>query len=214
MSKLYVSNDPEASARIFKSDFLEKFTRVHWTIPLWLFVPVIIYFIYRSVAVFYIDVPTVILYFVLGLFVWTFTEYSIHRWAFHFHAKSEMGKRFLFMSHGVHHDYPSDKWRLVMPPSVSIPLAAFFYFLFYFIFLKLLGTPWLTSPFFAGFITGYVFYDITHYALHHFNIRKAFWKDLKVHHTKHHFQDPYLGFGVSNKLWDIVFKTGYEDDKK
>ena len=32
-----------------------------------------------------------------------------------------------FIIHGIHHDHPNDKMRLVMPPSVSIPLAALFF---------------------------------------------------------------------------------------
>ena len=32
-----------------------------------------------------------------------------------------------FIIHGVHHDHPNDKLRLVMPPAVSIPLAALFF---------------------------------------------------------------------------------------
>jgi 4-hydroxysphinganine ceramide fatty acyl 2-hydroxylase len=43
---------------------------------------------------------------------------------------SKLGEKIHFIFHGVHHDYPSDSRRLVMPPSVSIPLAILFYFLF------------------------------------------------------------------------------------
>src|SRR3712207_7058388 len=39
--------------------------------------------------------------------------------------------------HGVHHDHPNDPLRLVMPPSVSVPLAI----LFYLGFAAVLGTP-------------------------------------------------------------------------
>ncbi len=205
MAKLFVSNDPEVSPRIFKSDFLEKFTKVHWSVPLWLFVPIIGYFIYRSYFLSHLPILNIILYIVFGMFIWTLTEYALHRWVFHFHPRSDFGKRLIFMFHGVHHDYPSDKWRLVMPPSVSLPLATFFYIIFRLIFGYV-----NVDPFFAGFLIGYLFYDITHYAIHHFNVRKKFWKDLKVHHTKHHFQDPELGFGVSNSFWDVVFRTGYD----
>jgi len=205
MAKLFVSNDPEFSPRLFESDFLEKFTKVHWSVPLWLFVPIIGYFLYRSYFLSNLTILTIILYIIFGMFIWTFTEYALHRWLFHLHPKSDFGKRLIFLFHGVHHDYPSDKWRLVMPPSVSLPLATFFYILFRLIF----GFVYV-DPFFAGFLIGYLFYDITHYAIHHFNIRKKFWKDLKVHHTKHHFQDPELGFGVSNSFWDVIFRTGYD----
>ena len=110
------------------------------------------------------------------------------------------------MFHGVHHDYPNDSMRLVMPPSVSLPLAALFYLLF-----RLIMGPVNVAPFFAGFLLGYLFYDITHYALHHFAIKKKFWLDLKQHHMKHHYKSPDEGFGVSQSWWDTVFRTQFTD---
>jgi sterol desaturase/sphingolipid hydroxylase (fatty acid hydroxylase superfamily) len=91
-----------------------------------------------------------------------------------------------------------------MPPSVSIPLALFFYFLFY----QILGDAKL-QPFFAGFLIGYLFYDITHYAIHHYNTHNRFWLAIKNHHMKHHYQDSNKGFGVSQPTWDYVFKTDF-----
>jgi hypothetical protein len=51
-------------------------------------------------------------------------EYIIHRWAFHYEPKTEWGKSTLLV-HGIHHDYPKDATRLVMPLLVSVPLALF-----------------------------------------------------------------------------------------
>ena len=210
MAKLYVSNKDE-TPRMFESDFLEAFSKVHWSVPLWLYTPVVGYFVFRSFAIYKFDALSVVLYFVLGMIFWTLAEYSIHRWAFHFHPKSDLGKRLIFIFHGVHHDYPRDSKRLVMPPSASVPLAA----LFYFIFLYALG-PAITAPFFAGFIAGYIYYDTTHYAIHHFNLKSKFWLFVKNHHALHHYLDPELGFGVSQPFWDYVFRTQYkkEDLKK
>jgi sterol desaturase/sphingolipid hydroxylase (fatty acid hydroxylase superfamily) len=108
------------------------------------------------------------------------------------------------MMHGVHHDYPKDSKRLVMVPAVSLPLATFFYFLF----LSIIGTNYINS-FFAGFLIGYLFYDITHYAIHHFNMRSKFWLSIKNHHMKHHYQADDKGFGVSQPLWDYIFGTDF-----
>ena len=91
-----------------------------------------------------------------------------------------------------------------MPPSVSIPLATVFFILF-----KILIGRVLVLPFFAGFLSGYLFYDMTHYAVHHFNIHNKIWLALKHHHIKHHFKTPDKGFGVSSPLWDIIFGTNY-----
>ena len=203
MTKLYVSNKDE-TVRMFKSNFLEAFSKVHWTVPLYVYLPVVFFFLYRSFFVFEVPVLNVILYFIIGLFIWTLTEYLLHRFIFHFPAKSKFGKRIHFIFHGVHHDYPNDTKRLVMPPSVSVPLAVIFYILFYYVF-----GPVDVSSFYAGFIVGYLFYDITHYAIHHFNMKNKFWLAIKNHHMIHHYKYDTLGFGVSQPVWDYVFRTTY-----
>lgn len=208
MAKLYVSNKDE-TVRMFKNSFFEALSKVHWTVPLWLFVPIIIFLFYRAFVTFSIDVVSVIGFVALGLLIWTITEYLLHRFIFHFPAKSKFGKKIHFIFHGVHHDYPNDTKRLVMPPSVSFPLAALFYFLFYVI----LGEAML-QPFFAGFLIGYLFYDITHYAIHHFNMKNKFWLAIKNHHMIHHYKHDDLGFGVSQPMWDHVFGTTFPEKPK
>jgi len=95
--------------------------------------------------------------------------------------------------------------RLVMPPSVSIPLATGFYLLF----SAVLPAAYVPA-FFAAFMTGYLFYDISHYALHHANFKNAFWKKLKQHHMQHHYSDATRGYGVSSSLWDKIFRSDFE----
>jgi len=203
MPKKYVSNKDE-TVRMFKSDFFEAFSRVHFTVPLYIFLPIIFYFLYRSIWSFELKFLSIVSLMIIGLFVWTLTEYTLHRFVFHFQPKSQLGQRLHFIFHGVHHDYPSDTKRLVMPPSVSLPLAT----LFYFLFKTILGESFVV-PFFVGFLIGYLFYDISHYAIHHFNMHSKFWLAIKNHHMKHHYQDPAKGFGVSTPLWDIIIGTNF-----
>ena len=129
MAKNYVSNKDE-TVRMFKSDFFEAFSKVHYTVPLYIFLPVILYFLYRSVWLFELQFLSIVSLIIIGLFVWTLTEYTLHRFIFHFQPKSKFGQKLHFIFHGVHHDYPNDSKRLVMPPSVSVPLATLFYFIF------------------------------------------------------------------------------------
>ena len=141
--------------------------------------------------------------FAFGLFIWTLTEYLLHRFVFHYEPKTNIGKRLHFLAHGVHHDYPNDSLRLVMPPVISLPLAA----LFYGMFLFLLGATFL-PPFFAGFLVGYLFYDMIHYATHHAPMTTTaagLW--VKKHHMRHHYQMDDQFYGVSTPLWDYVFGT-------
>jgi sterol desaturase/sphingolipid hydroxylase (fatty acid hydroxylase superfamily) len=201
MPKLYVSNKDE-SARLFKSDALEVFTHVHWSVPLIIYVPVVAFFLVRSAGQHEVGPWGGAGLFASGLFVWTLTEYLLHRFVFHYEPKSLWGKQLHFLTHGVHHDYPNDSKRLVMPPSVSIPLAAAFYLAF----TLLLGTS-LVAPFFAGFIVGYICYDEIHYATHHAPMRSSVARWLKHHHVRHHYRNPDKGYGVSSPLWDYIFGT-------
>lgn len=203
MAKNFVSNKDE-TVRMFDNNFLEALSRVHPSVPLIIYMPVIFYMLYLSINKFGLDILSIIGLILVGLFVWTVTEYFLHRFVFHWELKSKLGKQIHFIFHGVHHDYPSDSRRLVMPPSVSIPLAAIFYFLF----RVILGESFV-HPFFIGFLIGYLFYDITHYAIHHFNMHSKFWLMIKNHHMKHHYQDPHKGYGVSTPLWDLIIGTNF-----
>ncbi len=74
MSKLYVSNKDE-TARMFKSDFLEVFSKVHWTVPLFIYVPVIAYLFYLTIVDYKVPALEIFGLIVVGLFIWTITEY-------------------------------------------------------------------------------------------------------------------------------------------
>ncbi|MDQ6815041.1 MAG: sterol desaturase family protein [Bacteroidota bacterium] len=206
MKKNYVSNSRE-SVRMFNNDFLEGLSKIHFSVPLFIFIPVIAYSSYKAI-INNISSTAFIGYFVLGLFVWTATEYVLHRYLFHFVPKSEWGLRLHFIFHGVHHDYPRDSKRLVMVPSVSIPLAALFYFLFSLFLYKT-----NLYAFFPGFLLGYLAYDMTHYAIHHLNFKSSFWKKIKQHHMLHHYDDPTKGYGVSSVLWDKILYSDFPKKK-
>ncbi len=208
MAKNFVSND-DVTVRMFKSPYMEALSKVHPSVPVIIYVPVISYFIYRAIAIFDLTFSNILLFILIGIVVWTFTEYTLHRFIFHYKPKSNFGRKIHFIFHGVHHDYPNDSRRLVMPPSVSIPLAT----LFYFLFLEIIGVRFV-APFFVGFLTGYLFYDLTHYAVHHFQIHSKFWLTLKKHHMRHHYQDESKGFGVSSPIWDDIIGTNFSKTNK
>jgi 4-hydroxysphinganine ceramide fatty acyl 2-hydroxylase len=200
MSRLYVSNKNE-TVRMFESDLIEFFSHVHPATPLVLFMPVIGYMLYLACWQERLSILAVAGLFALGVLIWTLLEYIIHRYVFHYEPKSRVGKRLHFIVHGVHHDYPNDGKRLVMPPIVSIPLAIVFYAIFF-------GTLGRFAPAVsAGFGFGYVCYDAIHYAIHHFAMKSGVWLWLKQYHLRHHFRDDHVGYGVSSPLWDYIFRT-------
>jgi sterol desaturase/sphingolipid hydroxylase (fatty acid hydroxylase superfamily) len=222
MSRKYVSNKDE-SVRIFKSDFLEFFTHVHPAVPHLLFVPVVVFTLYLS-GTRGAGMADMALWFVFGLLLWTFAEYIVHRFVFHlgpdleeevrdvvaslqpgepaFAHMTTLRQKHYFLAHGVHHDFPNDTRRLVMPPSLSVPLAVLFYVVFRFALGDTAG-----PAAFAGFTVGYLIYDTIHYVVHHFSLRNPVLLYLKKKHYRHHYQDSTRDFGVSNPVWDIVLRT-------
>jgi dihydroceramide fatty acyl 2-hydroxylase len=191
---------PETT-RMFESDFIERFSRIHPATPFVFWLPVIGYLLYRTFAR-GLPVGTAAALFVAGIFVWTLTEYVLHRYVFHWVNDTTWGKRIHFILHGVHHDYPSDKDRLVMPLGASIPLGIVIYAIFYFTMGQYHG-----EPMYAGVALGYLGYDGAHYAIHHFKHTSRVGKFLRRHHMLHHHADHSGGFGVSSPLWDLVFRT-------
>jgi sterol desaturase/sphingolipid hydroxylase (fatty acid hydroxylase superfamily) len=190
------------TCRMFENDVLEKFSRIHPATPFVVYVPVVLAALYRSRS-HDVGALTVAGLFLGGLFLWTLAEYVLHRYVFHWYRDTAFGKRVHFLLHGVHHDYPNDADRLVMPLLTSFPLAIIFYTAFYFLF----GGVRLGEPFFAGFVMGYLCYDGTHYAVHHFKQTTRLGKLIKRHHMLHHHADHDGGFGVSSPIWDYVFGT-------
>jgi sterol desaturase/sphingolipid hydroxylase (fatty acid hydroxylase superfamily) len=196
-----------ASPPLFESDFLNFFSRVHPAVPAAIFVPVVVAMEWIGAAN-GVGALALALLTLGGVAFWTLTEYWLHRLVFHWEPDNAFGRRMHFIIHGIHHDHPNDKLRLVMPPSVSIPLAVLFFLAFWLI----LGD--YGFPAFAGFILGYLFYDYTHYYVHHFVPKTNFGKRLREHHMRHHFQDHRYGYGVSSPVWDVAFRTLPRQRKK
>lgn len=199
--------------RLFKSDFMEFFTHISPVTVTVIWLPVIIFFLVRSILtheanVFPWHIP---LGFVLGLLLWTFAEYTLHRFVFHFRARNASQERIIYLFHGIHHHQPHIKTRLVMPPAVSIPLAFLFYGLFYLLGAVLLKVPAWVDPLMAGFMLGYLTYDIIHYATHHFPMKAGYLKFLRKYHMQHHYKTPDARYGVSSPVWDYVFRTMPKD---
>ena len=191
------------TGRMFKSAFMERASRVHPATPFVFYIPLLGWLFVRCVQYGALSVGAIVGFVVAGFALWSLTEYLLHRFVFHWGENGgAFGRRVHFLLHGVHHDYPNDKTRLVMPLGASIPIAI----LFWGIFHGLIGTTY-GDPLYVGMGIGYLVYDFTHYSVHHFKQRTAFGKWLRRHHMVHHFADHEGGFGVSSPLWDHVFGT-------
>lgn len=215
----FVSNRDE-SVRMFRQDWLERLSHVHPAVPHLIYVPVIVALLWSSSATPLVSAGL----FLGGLTLWTLVEYFLHRHLFHapdevMHGTHDIvaglapGQPVLpalptwrhvvyFIMHGVHHEFPNDSSRLVMPPGASVPLAVLFWVVF-----RLTAGPVAGPALFAGFVFGYLVYDTVHYAVHHHALPTAWGRYTKWRHQRHHFQDPDRDFGVSSPLWDLVMGT-------
>ena len=188
-----------ASPPMFSDRRLDALTRVHPAVPVVVFVPIIA--LLAAVAVDRRGPGSALLAAGAGYAVWTLAEYWIHRVVFHLEPERGLGARLHWMVHGVHHDHPNDPLRLVMPPAASLPLAAAFYGLF--VVVSGEHAPGVG----AGFLAGYLAYDMLHFHLHHHGPRTRLGRRLRELHMRHHFQDHTRGYGISAPYWDRVFGT-------
>jgi dihydroceramide fatty acyl 2-hydroxylase len=191
-----------ASPRLFENPLLDKFSRVHWSMPLFVYIPIVALLAWLSLRAF--SPAMVVGAALVGYFVWTLIEYFGHRYLFHAEFPGAFGARIHFLIHGVHHVHPNDPLRLVMPPLLSAPIM-----LIALLVTRLLfGLP-LGYPFLMGFIIGYICYDMVHYYVHHADPKTRLGLTLRRLHMLHHFRDPERSYGVSAPWWDYVFKTQY-----
>jgi sterol desaturase/sphingolipid hydroxylase (fatty acid hydroxylase superfamily) len=136
-----------------------------------------------------------------GLLAWSLLEYVAHRGSFHHAPTTRWQVAYVYLVHGVHHAYPDDSRRWVMPLVVTVPVALLFFFLFR---VTLGAWAW---PAFAGFLHGYLVYDLLHYFIHRGRLPTRLGRYLRQYHLAHHYASPDRHYGVSSPLWDIVFRT-------
>lgn len=189
-----------ASPRLSGSALLDRAVRVSPAAPVVTFLPTI--GVLAVLALDRLSLPESAAWAAGGYLLWSLVEYWTHRVVLHFEPARGLGARLHWIFHGAHHEHPSNPRLLLVPPIVSVPLAAVFCTLFW----LALGSPaWLA--FATGFLGGYLVYDITHYRLHHSVPRTRLGKLLRELHMRHHFQDHERGFGVTAPYWDRVFGT-------
>ena len=198
----------KGQAQLFRNHYLEMLTKTHPLVIWGMYLPVILYFLYYSGSRLGNPGWKIASFFLAGMVFWSFFEYLMHRYVFHWAAESERARKFVYVMHGNHHHFPRDKERLFMPPVPSIILATALFFLFR---LALGNTIFL---FFPGFLLGYLLYGTMHFAIHAWNPPFKWMKPLWRNHHLHHYKDDHKGFGVSSTLWDLIFGTMFDLKKE
>lgn len=141
--------------------------------------------------------------FASGLLSWGLLEYCLHRFAFHYEARSELGKKFVYAAHLSHHDNPRANDNLFSGLLISAPVATAY------LILAWLATGSLraTSYLFTGLVVGYFYYEWLHFRSHHRRARLRLFRYLQKYHLLHHHRTPEMRFGVTSPLFDILFGT-------
>ncbi|KCV72152.1 hypothetical protein H696_01555 [Fonticula alba] len=231
------------SARFFANPILEVLSRTPWWAVL-VWVPVIVTFFVLGARM---QQPstgpglgglpwgTMMGWFLFGVLNWSLLEYSIHRFLFHLDdlvPDHRVALLLHFVLHGVHHFLPMDPLRLVMPPAMALILMTPIFFGY-----RMFFPDRILFLAFAGGLTGFLLYDLTHYYLHHGvpstaqvalrsraksgasvaqRLADRLWNRpmavLKRHHLRHHYEDYQKAFGITSKLWDGVFSTELPPD--
>lgn len=136
--------------------------------------------------------------YVAGLAAWTLIEYLLHRVLFH-HAP------IISQIHELHHNSPQDL--IGTPAWVSASIG-----------LILVAGPLCVALGFdlgiaatMGLATGYLWYVLVHYMIHHWRPRRnSYLYRTRLRHARHHYLSPSGNFGVTTSVWDHVFGTALE----
>ncbi|XP_062095149.1 dihydroceramide fatty acyl 2-hydroxylase FAH1-like [Humulus lupulus] len=187
--------------RFFANDFCELFTKTAWWVIPLIWLPVVFWLVTVSLQM-GLTFPQAAQKVVVGIFLWTLMEYSLHRFLFHIKTTSYWGNTFHYLLHGCHHKHPMDGLRLVFPPVAAAILCVPFWTI-----VRLSSSPSVAPALFGGILLGYVMYDVTHYYLHHGKPLTGMTQSLKRYHLRHHFKAQTVGFGITSPLWDMVFGT-------
>ena len=217
---------------LFSPRTLAVFTKTAWWVIPAFWLPIIAALVWPFVRD--VGVVSALMLMCLGIFLWTLVEYAVHRFLFHVDEVLPNVPPLLlvhFLLHGIHHKVPMDRYRLVMPPALSVVLGLGLY----------ASIGLIVSPFkvplvafnagFGGGLLGYVLYDLIHYSEHHTVFAKvwcvggskglivvplpsllllqgSYLAGMKTYHMKHHYAGlHHAGYGITTKLWDWVFGT-------
>ena len=201
----------KGQARLFQNPILESLTKTH-PLAVWgMYIPIMGVMLYYASAHFGISAETILALFFTGMFFWTFFEYIMHRFVYHFVSENKHIQRFVFIFHENHHHYPRDTQRLFLPPVPSILIASILFIVMYFVF-SLFPLPGLVFSFYPGFILGYLLYASMHFAIHAWKPPFKWMKPLWRNHHLHHYKQQEKGFGVSSTLWDRIFGTMFDNE--
>ncbi|HLP10535.1 MAG TPA: sterol desaturase family protein [Flavobacteriales bacterium] len=193
------------SKKLFKNAVLEFLTHTSPAITVCTYIPFVFILAWLGAKYTQLSLSANIVIYIAGIFSWSLTEYMLHR--FLFHLQKGFGGKIAYLLHGVHHEYPKDYSRLFMPP---VPGAIIISSLLGILYLLIGVNAFILM---AGMVNGYLLYSILHYRIHAYPPSKRFSR-LWYYHTNHHYKDHDSAYGITSKLWDRIFGTLPQEDRK
>ncbi len=140
---------------------------------------------------------------VTGVLSWGLLEYGLHRFVFHYDARTALGKKLVYAAHLAHHEDPRATNRIFSSLMFSAPVAAI-----YVVLARVATGSWRAASFlFAGLALGYFYYEWLHFRAHHRRARLPMFRYLRKYHLLHHYRTPEIRFGVTSPLFDVIFGT-------
>jgi 4-hydroxysphinganine ceramide fatty acyl 2-hydroxylase len=111
VKQVHIPRHSTFSAPIFEAPYFEVFSKTQWWIIPIFWTPIISYCISQCLKE--QNVETLYFLFVIGVFLWSFIEYTLHRFVFHLDANLPDHRAAFtlhFLLHGVHHFLPMDRY--------------------------------------------------------------------------------------------------------
>lgn len=138
-----------------------------------------------------------------GVVYWTFWEYALHRWLYHWTPRRRALRRVVESFHVYHHRTPLDRavWNagpalvLLLTSLLSLPPLA------------LLGGVARAAFVMLGAVVAYALYEIVHHECHARVHTRGPLVYLQAFHLRHHQRNWRRNFGVTNPFWDWLFGT-------
>ena len=138
-----------------------------------------------------------------GFVSWSLIEYGLHRFIFHYNARSNFGRKLVYQAHLSHHENPKARDRIFASLFLSTPIAAVYWLVAWATTGSWAAASWL----FIGMAAGYFCYEWLHFQCHHGRSRMRLLRYLRQYHLLHHYRTPELRFGVTSPVFDFIFGT-------
>jgi len=138
-----------------------------------------------------------------GVVYWTFVEYALHRWLYHWTPRNRAIRRVVESFHVYHHRTPDDRAVWNAGPALVVLLTT----LLSLPPLALLGGVAPAAFVMLGAVVAYAIYEIVHHECHARVHTRGPLVYLQAFHLRHHQRNWRRNFGVTNPFWDWLFGT-------